>query len=322
MSNRLGWPLVRAIGLRLLYGLVSVVFVSFVTFLAGEMAPGDAARARVGEKATPEAYQRMREAMGLDRPWPERYVRFVTDAARGEFGRSYFGTQEPVVDIVKRSLPLTARLAVMAILLASALGIVLGTVAAVSEGRFLDKLSLSLSTLGVTLPNFVLAPILVYFFCLQMGALPMNWTPDRVAPDIYYLILPVVVLAARPTATLTRLTRASMLDTLRQEFVKLAVAKGVPPFRLYTVHALRNAVLPVVTAIGTSFGFLLTGSFITETFFTIPGIGSETIRAIQKRDTPVILACVLLTGILFVIVNLIVDVLLPLLDARIRESQV
>ncbi len=311
----------RQVFSRLLAGLLSLLFVSFVTFLVGELAPGDAAMARAGDKATPEAIQRIRVEMGLDRPWPERYVRFVADAARGDFGRSYQGTREPVADIVARALPLTAKVATLAILLAAAVGIVLGTLAAVYEHRFVDRAALSLSTLGVTVPNFVLIPILQYVFALQLDYLPLDYDPRLPAPEIYYLVLPVVVMAARPMAMLARLTRASMIETLQQEFVKLATAKGVPKWRLYTVHALRNAILPVVTAVGSSFGILLTGSFITETAFSIPGLGREAINAIQRRDTPVLLAIVLVTGALFILVNLIVDAVTPLLDPRVRESQ-
>ncbi|MCW5940387.1 MAG: ABC transporter permease [Fimbriimonadaceae bacterium] len=312
----------RSVLVRLAYGLLSLLFIAFVTFMANELAPGDAAMAMVGEKASPEALQRAREQLGLDRPWPVRFVEFVGNSARGDFGRSYFGIREPVADIIARTLPMTAKVAFPAIALAALVGVFLGTVAAVYQGRFLDQAALGISTLGVTLPNFVLAPILVYVFALHLQLLPLNWEPVQRAPEFYYLILPAVVMAARPTAVLARLTRASLSETLQQEFVKLARAKGVPSFRLYVVHGLRNAILPVVTALGSSFGILLTGSFITERFFTVPGIGFTAIDAIQKRDTPVILGTVLVTGALFVVVNLVVDMLQPLIDPRIRESQV
>lgn len=322
MSRSPSLNLVRAIGLRLLYGLVSLLFIAFVTFVADELAPGDAALARVGEKASREAYLATRKELGLDRPWPVRFVEYIGNSARGEFGNSYFGTREPVAKIIARALPMTAKIAILAILLASAIGITLGTIAAVFENRFADKAALSVSTMGVTVPNFVLGPLLVLMFNSWMHQLPSSYDPKLPFPEFYYLVIPVLIMAARPMASLTRLTRASMIETLQQEFVKLAVAKGVPPWQMYIRHALRNAVLPVVTAIGTSFGFLLTGSFITERFYAIPGIGFYTIDAIQKRDTPMILATVLVTGALFVLVNLIVDMALPLLDPRIRESQV
>lgn len=314
--------LAKAILLRFFYGVLSLIFISFVTFLADEVAPGDAATVRAGEKATLAQVERLRESMGLNRPMLVRYGEWLWKATHLDFGTSYYATKEPVLTIIRRNLPMTMTIAGLSILLAAAIGISLGTFAAVYENRATDRFVLTFSTLGVTLPNFVLAPILVYIFALQLDRLPQTWATQLVGPVWMYLVLPVVVLSARPMATLTRLTRASMVETLKQEFIKLAVAKGVPPTRLVIRHALRNAILPVITAIGTSFGFLLTGSFVVETFFTLPGIGREAIEAIQKGNMPVVQACILITGIMFVTINLLVDMLLPILDPRIRESQV
>ncbi|MHB8636340.1 MAG: ABC transporter permease [Fimbriimonadaceae bacterium] len=314
--------LVRQILLRLLYGAVSLVFICFVTFAAQGLAPGDAATALAGEKATPEQVVALRHQMGLDRPFGVQFVTFLANAARGDLGNSYFGQQQPVAKIVRDNLPCTATVAFSAMLLASAVGILLGTLAAVYQNKFADRVVLTVGTVGVTVPNFVLAPILVYIFALKLDQLPQTWEVPLRDAAWKYLLLPVVILAARPMALLTRLTRASMIETLNQEFIRTAVAKGVPPLRLYFRHALRNAILPVVTAIGTSFGFLLTGSFVIERFFRLPGIGARTIEAIQRRDTPVIQGGILVTGALFILVNLAVDVLLPILDPRIREAQV
>lgn len=322
MNSNATLRFVRSLITRIVFGFLSLLFIAFVTFIADELAPGDAALARIGEKASPQALANMRHEMGLDRPWPVRFGEFVWNAAHGDFGKSWFGNQEPVNSIISHALPYTAKIAFTAIFLAAAIGLFLGTIAAINENKALDRISLSLSTLGVTIPNFVLGPILVLVFSLMLQQLPSSYDPRLPQPEFFYLVIPIVIMAARPTATLTRLTRASMIDTLKQEFIKLAVAKGVPRFRLYTVHALRNAILPIATAIGTSFGYLLTGSFITERFYVIPGIGFYTIEAIQKRDTPVILATVLVTGAMFVGVNLLVDILLPFFDPRIRESQV
>lgn len=316
---------VRAILLRLVYGLLSLVFISFVTFLAGELAPYDAATIQAGEKASKAQVEAVRHSMGLDRPWPERYVKYIADASHGDFGRSYLSTKEPVSDIVVRSLPITALIAACATLLASSVGILLGTLAAVYRTKPADQAVLTGSTLGVTIPNFVLAPLLqLVFGATMLNVLPATWESDsnRVAPAWMYLLLPVVVLSLRPMALITRLTRASMIDTLQQEFIRTAVAKGVPRGRMIFRHALRNAVLPVVTAIGTSLGILLTGSFVVETAFMVPGIGQATIEAIRQLNMPVVQACVLVTGAMFIFLNLIVDILLPILDPRIRESQV
>ncbi|MBI1332754.1 MAG: ABC transporter permease [Armatimonadetes bacterium] len=314
--------LIKALFLRLAFGAVSLLIISFVTFVASAMAPGDPARYIAGEKATEAQYQRIREQMGLNKPLMTRYGIYLSDIAHGDWGKSYQGVHEPVADILKRTVPMTAKVAILAIILASTIGITLGTIAAIRENRFADRSILTISTLGVTLPNFVLAPILVYIFAVKLDRLPVGWDVELRAPEWMYLLLPVIVLSLRPMAMLTRLTRAAMVETLRQEFIRTGIAKGVPPFRLYTKYALRNAILPVVTTIGTTFGFLLTGSFVVERFFIMPGIGSRTIEAILSNDVPVVQACVLVTGAMFVLVNTIVDLLLPILDPRIREAQV
>lgn len=318
-------PLLKALSLRLTFGLLSLLFISFVTFIADEIAPGDRATVEAGEKATKETTERIRRELGLDRPWPIRYVEYLGGVVRGDFGTSYYGTKEPVVVSLQRNFPMTIKVATVSIILAAVVGITLGTLAGVYRARAPDRTILILSTFGVTLPNFVLAPILVFIFANRnqmFDVLPQTWETDLRGPEWMYLLLPVIVLSARPAALLTRLTRASMVDTLQQEFIRMAVAKGVPATQIVLKHALRNAILPVITAIGTSFGFLLTGSFVVETVFRLPGIGALTIEAIKKGDTPTVQACVLLTGALFIFINLIVDFLLPILDPRIRESQV
>lgn len=323
MAKKSTFPaLLRAIGLRLLYGLASLIFLSLATFAVDEIAPGDAALVRAGEKASQATIDRIREEMGLNRPWPVRYIDYVGKAATGDLGTSNYGTREPVSEIIGESIGVTLMIATPAILLAAAVGIALGTLAALKQTRAQDQLILGFSTLGVTLPNFVLAPVLVLIFAVQMNRLPTTWETPMRAPIYFYLALPVLVLALRPMASLTRLTRASMIETLSQEFIKLARAKGVPYWRIAIRHGLRNAILPVITAIGTSFGFLLTGSFIVETIFIIPGMGQRTLGAITQGDTPVIMASVLVSGTLFILVNLVVDVIQPILDPRIRESQV
>ena len=213
---------------------------------------------------------------------------------------------------------MTMTLAFSAIILSALVAIPLGTIAAIKENKATDYAVLTVSILAVTIPTFVLAPLLVYIFALRLDYLPQTWDNPLRGPFIYYLILPVSILAARPTATLVRLTRSSVLETMRQEFVRLAIAKGVSPLNLYVKHVLRNALLPVVTALGTNFGYLLGGSFIIETFFRLPGVGSRTIEAMLSRDTPVIQGCIIATGALFVLVNLLVDIAVPILDPRVR----
>lgn len=315
--------LAKAIALRLLFGILSLIFITFVAFVADEVAPGDLATVLAGEKnVSVEQLEALRESLGLNRPLLVRYGEYLGKTARGDLGQSYKATKGSVNEILAQNLPATLRLAVLAMLVAAIVGITLGTLAAVYENRILDRSILVFSTLGVTVPNFVLAPLLVYVFSMQLGYVPQTWETVLRGPVLLYLILPVVVLSLRPMTTLTRLTRASMVETLKQEFIRLAIAKGVPSTRLVFRHALRNALLPVVTQLGTSFGFLLTGSFVVERFFTMPGIGSRGIEAIQDGDMPVVQAVILVTGGLFILVNLIVDLILPILDPRIREAQV
>jgi ABC-type dipeptide/oligopeptide/nickel transport system permease component len=312
----------KAVFLRLLYGVLSLIFISFVVFLADEVSPGDAATVRAGDKASIKQVEDLRESMGLNRPWPIRYLEFLGKAAQLDFGNSYFGTKRNVREMIIEKLPMTALLAFSAICIAIFVGITFGTIASIYRTRPPDTLILILSTLGVTVPTFVLAPALVWYFATKMDMLPPAWEVNLRAPIWMYLLLPVTILAARPSALLTRVTRASMIETMQQEFIRTATAKGVPPGRLIIRHGLRNAILPVITVVGTSFGFLLTGSFVLETVFTIPGIGSEGIDAILQGDMPRIQGIVLTTGFLFLLLNLVVDILLPILDPRIREAQV
>lgn len=313
--------LTKAILLRLLYGILSLIFISFITFLAGWYAPGDAAVILAGEKATPAAVQAKRHELGLDRPFLVQYGDSLWKAAHLDFGQSWYGMRQPVSQMIGERAPTTVRVALLAILLASIVGISLGTLAGIYRSRSPDFGILMLSTLGVTVPNFVLLPILVYVFSNQLGYLPGDYFKVQDYP-ILSLILPVVVLAARPAAFLTRVTRASFIETMQQEFIKTAVAKGVPPARLIFHHALRNAILPVISAIGVNFGFLLTGSFVVERAYSMQGLGSLAIEAINQRNNPVIQATVFVVGAMFIFINLIVDMILPLLDPRIREAQI
>lgn len=310
--------LAKQLSLRVLSGLLSLLFISFVTFAVQSLASGDAATMLAGEKASHYQVQLLRHQMGLDRPFLVQYGDFLVKAVHGNLGHSYFGAQTPVTQILAQTLPMTMTLAFSAIVLAAMIAIPLGILAALKENTIVDYFSLTFSVLAVTIPSFVLAPIFVYIFALELNYLPQTWDNPLRGPLIYYLIMPVAILAAGPTAVLVRLTRSSVLETMRQEFVRLAIAKGVSPWRLYFKHILRNAILPVITAIGTSFGYLLGGSFIIEQFFRLPGIGHKTIEAMLARDTPVIQGCILAAGALFVFVNLLVDLSVPLLDPRVR----
>lgn len=297
---------------RLLQAIPTLLLISFLTFIMGFLAPGDPIRMILGEHSDPQTVAQVRHELGLDQPWYVQYRRFVWNAVRGDFGISLYN-RRPVGDMIRESFPATATLAVLAILLAIMVGIPAGIVAAVWHNRLPDRLSMAGVVIGISVPNFVLATLLILLVSVRLGWLPVaGWG----APE--YMVLPVLVLAARPSASIARFTRTSMLEVLQQHYIRTARAKGVPEHLVILRHALPNALLPVVTVIGNAFGYLLTGSFIVETVFAVPGVGYKSIEAILRRDYPVIQATTLLFAFLFIVVNLVVDVLYTRLDPRVR----
>jgi ABC-type dipeptide/oligopeptide/nickel transport system permease component len=304
--------MVRYVLSRLLQAIPTLLLISFLTFIMGYLAPGDPIRMILGERSDPQAVAQVRRELGLDQPWYVQYGRFVWNAVRGDFGISLYN-RRPVGDIIRESFPATANLAVLAILLAITVGIPAGVVAAVWHNRLPDRLSMAGVVLGISVPNFVLATLLILLVSVRLGWLPVaGWG----APE--YVVLPVLVLAARPSASIARFTRTSMLEVLQQDYIRTARAKGVPEPFVILKHALPNALLLVVTVIGNAFGYLLTGSFIVETVFAVPGVGYKSIEAILRRDYPVIQATTLLFAFLFIVVNLLVDILYTRLDPRVR----
>lgn len=300
------------IAMRLAQAVPTLLLISFLTFIMGLLAPGDPIRMILGERSDPQAVAAVRRELGLDRPWYEQYVRFVWGAVNGNFGISLYN-RRPVGDILQESFPATATLAVLAILLAITVGVPAGIVAAVWHNRIPDRLSMLGVVLGISVPNFVLATLLILFVSVQLGWLPVaGWGRPE------YLVLPVLVLAARPSAGIARFTRTSLLEVLQQDYIRTARAKGVPEAAVILKHALPNALPPVVTVIGNAFGYLLTGSFVVETIFAIPGVGYKSIEAILRRDYPIIQATTLLFAFLFIVVNLLVDIAYTRLDPRVR----
>ena len=304
--------MVRYVLSRLLQAIPTLLLISFLTFIMGYLAPGDPIRMILGEHSDPQTVAQVRHELGLDQPWYVQYGRFVWSAVKGDFGISLYN-RRPVGDVIRESFPATATLAVLAILLAIAVGIPAGIIAAVFHNRLPDRLSMAGVVLGISVPNFVLATLLILLVSVRLGWLPVaGWG----APE--YLVLPVLVLAARPSASIARFTRTSMLEVLQQDYIRTARAKGVPERAVILKHALPNALLPVVTVVGNAFGYLLTGSFIVETVFAVPGVGYKSIEAILRRDYPVIQATTLLFAFLFIAVNLFVDILYTRLDPRVR----
>jgi len=303
--------LLQRVGLALL----SIWAVCTITFFIAFLAPGDPAELAAGQHSDPATIAHVRHEFGLDKPPLTRYGLYLWDASHGDLGKSYY-TREPVTDFLKRGLPNTALLATCAIVLALVLGVGVGLAAALRPNTFVDRFLMSSVLIGVTLPNFVLAPVLILVFALKLGWLPVaGWgEPSN-------LVLPAVVLAARPVALIGRMTRASMLETLRQDYIRTARAKGLSPMTVLIKHALKNAFLPVLTTTGVSFGYLLSGSFVVETIFTVPGVGYQSINSLFQRDYSVIQGTTLLLAVVFVGTNLIIDLLYAVLDPRVKAME-
>ena len=306
--------MLKHIAHRLLLAVPTLLILSAVTFLLSAMAPGDPVSLRLGQHADPETHARLRHELGLDRPLPVQYLSYLGGALRGDFGKTY-RTEVPVSEILAEGFPHTLTLAFWAMVLAVGAGISLGVLAAVYQNSWIDRATMAVTLTGVSIPAFVLAPLLIFLFALKLRWLPVaGWEGPQ------YLLLPAIVLAGRPAALIARLTRTQMAEVLRQDYIRTAYAKGLSRRQVIVRHALRNALLPVLTVIGTAFGYLLTGSFVVESVFAIPGIGALSIASIFEREYLVIQATVLLAAVGFVLVNLIVDLLYGLLDPRVRSK--
>lgn len=305
----------RFLASRLLLALATLLALSLITFLLGALAPGDPVRLKLGERANPEQVQEVRRRWGLDRPLPERYLRWLGGLLRGDLGISYRDS-EPVSRTLVQRYPVTAQLAGMAALFALAAGVPLGLTAAARQGTWVDRLATLTALTGVSIPSFVLLPLLVLFFSLRL-----RWFPVTYEREWWHLVLPALALGARPAALLARMTRTAFVDALSQDYVRTARAKGLSWMQTLLRHAAKNAVIPVLTVFGTSVGYLLGGSFVVETLFGIPGVGEISISSVSNRDYPMIQAVTMLAAAVFISVNLVVDLLYGLLDPRLRVGR-
>jgi len=286
--------------------------VSLLVFLVLAAVPGDAASALAGVDSTGRDIEDIRRSLGLDRPLPVQYATFVLGAVQGDLGRS-FRTKRPVVDEIRDRLWPTVELALTALLFAVAVGLTVGVVSAVRQYSLLDYVATVLALTGVSMPIFWLGLMLMLIFSVQLGWLPTtgNGTPQQ-------LVLPAITLGSASAAIIARMTRSSMLEVLRQDYIQTARAKGLGETVVVLRHALRNALIPTVTVVGLQFGYLLGGSVLTETVFARAGLGTLLIDAIRSRDYPVVQGTIMLLAAAFVLVNLVVDLTYGWLDPRIR----
>lgn len=291
-----------------------LVIVTIVTFSLLKLTPGDPAAMMLGQEATPEAVAQLRKELGLDRPLLQQYISFLGAIFRGDLGRS-FNTHRPVSEELARAFPATVQLAIAALMLSIGIGIPVGILTAVFHNSKIDYLTRILLLLMISLPTFWLGMILMYIFSVRLGILPAFGTGG-----FRHLVLPAITLSTFSLAAIVRMTRSSLLEVLSSDYIRTARSKGLSEWSVVVRHGLRNAMIPVITVMGLQFGTLLTGAALTETVFAWPGVGRMLVTAVFARDYPVIQAGVVLIAIIFILVNLFVDILYTVLDPRIRYS--
>jgi peptide/nickel transport system permease protein len=306
MGQYIARRLVQAV--LVVFGVVTAVF--FLLQLTG-----DPVRLMVGDGAAEADIENIRHQLGLDRPLAERYVSFLSDAARGDFGQSVRQRGRPAMEIVLDRYPATLRLAFTALSVSVVMAIVCGLISAIKRYSALDNVVMVTALFGQSIPNFWLGIMLILVFAVQFGWLPSQGYGEG---NLKYLVLPTLTLAAPGLARLTRLVRSGMLDVLGQDYVRTARAKGLRETGVIFGHALKNAAIPLVTIIGLDLGALLGGAVVTEQIFAWPGVGLEVVLAINGRDFPVVQAAVFVVATSFVLINLIVDLLYTWLDPRVR----
>ncbi len=293
--------------------------VSFLVFLILHLTPGNPALLLAGSDAPPETIAAIERQLGLDQPVLIQYARYLTRALQGDLGRS-LGSRRPVSWEIARTFPRTLELTGAGIAVAIAVGIPLGVVAAVRQRSVIDTASMFLALAGLAMPVFAVGILLMWTFGYWLGWLPISgrggglWTLN----GLRHLVLPAVTLSTFSLAIFARMTRSSLLEVLRQDYIRTARAKGLSERVVIYRHALKNAFLPVITVVGTQFGFLLGGAVVTETVFAWPGVGRLSVQAILARDFPLVQGIVLVLAVSFVLVNLLVDLLYAVIDPRIR----
>ncbi len=307
--------------LKRVLSLIPVLFVvSVAIFLIVHITPGEPAAVILGLEATEDQVQELREEMGLNLPIYEQYFNWVTDVIHGDLGNSYF-MKEPVTEAIMKHLEPTLSLAILGEIVALILAIPVGIIAAYRRGSAIDQSLMVISLLGMAVPSFLLGLLLMLLVGVHLQWLPVaGYEPiqEGLWEHIKYLILPAISLGAIQAALVARMTRSSMLEVLNTNFIKTARSKGVKEYKVVIKHALRNAFLPILTVIGQSFGTLVTGAVVVETIFNLPGIGQLIINSIERRDFAVIQGVVLFVTLVYVLINLIVDLLYGVIDPRVR----
>ena len=311
--------MLRYILRRLLMMIPVLVGVTFIVFFILALTPGDPAAIILGEGATPELLQRTREELGLDRPIVVRYLIYMKDALHGDLGVSYRNRID-VMDMVLERFPATCVLALAGIFVALLIGIPTGIISAKHQYTLLDYTTTVLSLIGVAMPNFWFGLLVVLVFSLGLGWLPSQGMGEGFVPLVKSLVLPALTLGTGCAATIVRMTRSSMLEVIRQDYISTARSKGISEGAVTMRHMMRNALIPIVTAVGLQFGHLLGGAMLTETIFSWPGLGRLMVDSIKSKDMPLVLGSVIFLAVMFSVVNLVVDIIYAFVDPRIKSQ--
>ncbi len=297
---------------RILQALGVILCISAITFFVLNIVPGDPVRIMMGEMADENVVEQVRHSMGLDRPVGVQYLTWIGNMLHGDFGTSY-AQRRPVIVLLSSAVEVTATLATFAYLIALAVGLIFGVVAAVNYGKAADRILMSLAILGISAPAFWVAIILQIIFALNLKWFPLSGTKSANA-----FVLPVLALSFRYATSIARVTRTSMLDVLNQDYIRTAEAKGLKRWSVILGHGFRNALIPIITIAGTQLGDIFTGSILIESIFSLPGIGKLLLDAINARDLPLIEGGVMYVATICVIIYLVVDILYAIADPRIR----
>lgn len=301
---------------RCLMMIFVVIGISFLVFCIMEIMPGDAAITILGPYATEESLAALRAELGLDQPFLTRYFSYMFNFVQGELGVSY-RTQYPVATELLGRIPCTLKLSFGALVFVILIGVTIGIVSAVKQYSLIDTISLLLTMIATSMPAFWLGLLLMLLFSLRLG-----WLPATGATTIKHFILPWTTLAVGYMGLLVRMTRSSMLEVIRQDYIRTARAKGAEESTVIMKHALRNALLPIITVIGLNLGQMIGGSLVTETVFALPGVGTLLLSAIRQQDIPVVMATIMFIAVAIGIINLVVDILYAFVDPRLKTQYV
>lgn len=306
--------MLKYIAKRVLMMIPVILGISLIVFSIMELSPGDPVTLMLGDGASEQAVAELREQMGLNDNFFVKYARYVGNAVTGDFGISY-RNKVPVINEIASRFPTTLTLTFWGVAISVLIGIPVGVISAIRQYTFIDAISLFSALILTSMPAFWLGLLLILLFSLKLG-----WLPATGIATMQHFIMPAITLAAASMATIIRMTRSTMLEVIRQDYIRTAKAKGASAFRIVYKHALRNALLPIVTVVGLNFGTQLGGAIVIESVFAMPGIGTLMVAAVRTKDTPIVMASVLFVALLAGLINLLVDVLYVYIDPRLKSQ--